>query len=156
MLLWPLHIHTNAKFSRPFSLGHFGERDAENSRKTRSGNSYLFAITATQEFTHQIFWTTCYFKGRTWVVKRKGLQKFSGRHFIKMRRLVALCAVLGTLFLSGVSVSADEKLGPLHTSLGNGIAGGYVTTSASGQVQPPTPHGFMEWLQTFFHRKFYW
>ena len=59
--------------------------------------------------------------------------------FMKTRRLVILCALLGALIASGVSASADEKLNPGNTSLGNTTIGGYVETTAGGQFQPPAP-----------------
>jgi hypothetical protein len=70
---------------------------------------------------------------------------------MKRRRLVAMSVLLGTLIFSGLSASADEKLGGASTQLGNGTLSGYVDTSTTWSSQPQTSHGFKEWLQTFFH-----
>jgi hypothetical protein len=71
--------------------------------------------------------------------------------FMKTRRLVILCALLGALIASGVSASADEKLNPGNTSLGNTTIGGYVETTAGGQFQPPAPVEHRDWWQAFLH-----
>jgi hypothetical protein len=56
---------------------------------------------------------------------------------MKIRRLVILCALLGTLIASGFSASADERLGSGSNSLGNTTIGGSVGSTTGGQVQPP-------------------
>ena len=73
--------------------------------------------------------------------------------FMKTRRLVTLCALLGALIASGVSASADEKLNPGNTGLGNTTVGGYVDSSYGWDYQP-SGHGgwwwsFMSWFR--FH-----
>jgi hypothetical protein len=76
---------------------------------------------------------------------------------MKTRRLVTLCALLGGLFASGVSASADEsKLSDLHTILNNTTISGYVDTTTGGQIQPPAiqPPAQQEqrgWWQAFLH-----
>jgi hypothetical protein len=70
---------------------------------------------------------------------------------MKTRRLVTLCALLGVLIASVDSASADEKLNPGNTGLGNTTVGGYVNSSVDFQ---PSGHsgwwwGFMSWFK--FH-----
>jgi hypothetical protein len=73
--------------------------------------------------------------------------------FMKTRRLVTLCALLGALIASGVSASADEKLNPGNTGLGNTTVGGYVDSSGGWDFQPSGHDGwwwgFLSWFR--FH-----
>jgi hypothetical protein len=68
--------------------------------------------------------------------------------FMKTRRLVILCALLGGLFASVVPSSADEsKLTQLKTSLSNTTISGYLDSTTGGQVQPPAHQGHRDWWQ---------
>jgi hypothetical protein len=72
--------------------------------------------------------------------------------FMKTRRLVTLFALLGGLFASGVSASADEsKLTGLNTSLNNTTISGYVDTTTGGHIQPPAQQEHRGWWQSFLH-----
>jgi probable HAF family extracellular repeat protein len=66
------------------------------------------------------------------------------RNISKSSNYVILCALLGVLIASGVSVSADEKLNPDNTSLGNTTVGGY-DDSSDGWDYQPSGHG--GWLK---------
>jgi len=41
MLLWPLHVHSDVKVTRPFAFADFGERDAENIKEKGGDNLYF-------------------------------------------------------------------------------------------------------------------
>jgi hypothetical protein len=69
--------------------------------------------------------------------------------FMKTRRLVTLCALLGALIASGVSASADEKLNPGNTGLGGTTVGGSV--GSGGQFQPPAQFEHGGWWFAFCH-----
>jgi len=71
--------------------------------------------------------------------------------FMRTRRLVALCVLLGALMASGVSASADEKLNPGNTGLGNTTIGGSVGSTIGGQFQPPPQLEHGGWWFVFIH-----
>jgi hypothetical protein len=54
---------------------------------------------------------------------------------MKMRRLVVWGMLLGTLLLSGVSASAEEKGGGVITGIGSTTIGGSIDSTTSGQIQ---------------------
>jgi hypothetical protein len=72
--------------------------------------------------------------------------------FMKTRRLVILCALLGALVASGVSASADEHIGSGSNSLSNTTISGYVDTAVSGQFQQPAQLEHRSWWQSFLLR----
>jgi hypothetical protein len=61
-------------------------------------------------------------------------------------RIIVLFVLATTLVVFSISASADEKLNPQQTSLGNTSVGGYVNTTVTSQ----RTHGFGERLHTFF------
>lgn len=71
--------------------------------------------------------------------------------FMKTRRLVTLCALLGGLFAFGVSAYANESLNSGNTRLGNTTISGYVDTTVGGQFQPPAQIEHHSWWLTFLH-----
>ena len=71
--------------------------------------------------------------------------------FMKTRRLVTLCALLGALVVSSGSAFADPpKLGPGSTSLGGTTIGGYVDSFDGGEFQPGRHHGWYWSFITWF------
>ena len=75
---------------------------------------------------------------------------------MKLRRLLALGAVLVMLIASNTPVSAEEtKMNALQTALGSTTISGYVDTSVEwtidSQPAPPTleGRGFKAWLRAF-------
>jgi len=55
---------------------------------------------------------------------------------MKLRRLIALCVLLGTLVVASVSVSADEvNTTSVSTAVGSTTLSGYVDTSLVWQPQ---------------------
>jgi hypothetical protein len=74
---------------------------------------------------------------------------------MKTRRFVTLCALLGALIASEISATADEKLNPGNTALGNTTIGGYVDSSVGWDSQSSSHSGwwwgFMSWFG--FHRR---
>jgi ABC-type amino acid transport substrate-binding protein len=71
---------------------------------------------------------------------------------MKTRRLVTAFALLAALSASSISATADEKLDPIQTSLGNTTIGGYVDSSAGWEFQPPVSgrHGGWWWEMMFW------
>ena len=72
-------------------------------------------------------------------------------HLMKTRRLVTLCALLGTLMVSDISVTAEEKPGGIITALNGTMISGYVDTTITWQIQPVRAQNFRGWLRTFFY-----
>jgi hypothetical protein len=70
-----------------------------------------------------------------------------------VKRFIAMFVLLTSLIGCGSSATAGEKLTGIQTSLGNGTMGGYVNSTAGGQVQLPQPehdnwwHAFLRWFR---------
>jgi hypothetical protein len=66
---------------------------------------------------------------------------------MKISQLVALCALLGILIVSGVSASADEKLNSLQTNLNDTTISGSVNSTIT-VIQSP-PNASRGWWRAF-------
>ena len=68
---------------------------------------------------------------------------------MKLRRLVALSVLLGTLIVSSASVFAEEGNSEILAALAGTTLSGYVDTSIVWQPRSQYPHGARGWLKTF-------
>jgi hypothetical protein len=70
---------------------------------------------------------------------------------MKLRRLIVFCALLGTLVVSSVSVSAEEgSTNSISSAIGSITLNGYVDTSLVWQPDSHNPRGLRAWLRAFF------
>ena len=69
---------------------------------------------------------------------------------MKSHRMFTLTFLLALLAVGAHSVSADEKLSPIHTALSSTTISGYVNTSAQWQTQQRSWLAMPQWLRSYF------
>ena len=73
---------------------------------------------------------------------------------MKLRQIILIGMVFGTLFVSSRSVRADEaRLTGLNTSLGSSAISGHVNTTVSSQA-PTQRQSFVNWWMHHFYAWF--